>query len=79
MNAHLSADGRQLTLIIPLDANPPLSSTGRSHVLASTRGWSTFELNGRWIKVSLTAVEPLGRQRGKPQTVRASDYQGGDT
>ncbi len=62
MNASLSADGRQLTLLIPLDANPPLSSTGRSHILSSTRGWTQFDLNGRSIKLSMTLVEPLRRR-----------------
>lgn len=64
-----------LTLSIPLDAEPQLSSTGRSHILASTRGWTKFVIGGEKVNVSLTVVRPLRQQSRSEQA--AAEYDGG--
>ena len=46
-----------LVVTIPVNAEPPLSSTGKTRIVASTHGNqpTTLTVNGQTVKVGLTA------------------------
>lgn len=53
-------DGNTLTLTIPLDTDPPLSSTGKSYLLYSSHGPVTV---AEGVVVSLNVMRPLKGKR----------------
>ena len=56
--------GQPATLVVrvPVNAEPPLSSTGKTRIVASTHGNQATEItvNGQPVKVGLTAFVKAG-------------------
>ena len=57
--------GDNLVVSIPMAEAPSLSSTGRSHIIATTHGWLKTELEyaNRKVSISLTACVPVRERK----------------
>lgn len=59
MNTQLSPDGKSLVITVPINNNPPLSSTGKSRILFSSQGFikpAGLLVDGKQVSVGLNVI-----------------------
>lgn len=59
MNTQLSQDGKSLIITVPINSNPPLSSTGKSRILFSSQGFvkpAGLLVDGKQVSVGLNVI-----------------------
>ena len=62
MNTVLSQDGKSLIITVPLNPQPPLSSSGKSRILYSSQGFvkpAGLMIDGKQVSVGLNVIAAL--------------------